>query len=502
MILLFPGSFKPFHDGHFSLIKRYIKELSPERVYLIISSKKRAGIPASVSKNFIKKVFNGIWDDIEFDIKEKKKKINPINYCYKIIGNDKEENQYAMINSDKDSDNRVADFYELFKKGGDYYHDGAYAVDPEIETEPVYYSDRNDEFSDSPISSAIVRNDIVNDDFESFKLSYNDILNETSVSIEDLEDYFEDLSEDIEQTEEDIDKLTGYLKESISGLNKALIDWDTDSTVEDTGILKVKDIADKFDEDINVAPIKLIKETFKNCKTTYDIKIGYTCEKWLSNKNSYGDEIGRYLYYKPTRNFGFVDWELWKKCIYKNNPYLKELIEIQQKYDIENGGEGKYIFDLTPPGVDHVFDWILHWLLCKCTITKKDLTVPNDAYYQFVKFKERPCKPNIDKLIKAYNKVTDDLFEWDIPRPHRSPWGGRPGCIDLIAPITDKNDFWDIRKNWKGYGPSNAYGDERSWGGPPLYWLHIKGFWEGNYGREEPWFNIHNTPDNPYDKTY
>lgn len=246
MILLFPGSFKPFHDGHFSLIKRYIEELSPEKVYIIISSKKRAGIPASASKNFIKKVFDGIWDDIEFDIKVTPKKINPINYCYKIIGNDKEENQYAMINSDKDSDNRVADFYELFKKGGDYYHDGAYAVDPEIETEPIYYSDRNDEFSDSPISSAIVRNDIVNDDFESFKLSYNNILNETSVSIEDLEDYFEDLSEDIEQTEEDIDKLTGYLKESISGLNKALIDWDTDLMVKDTGIIKADNLKNKI----------------------------------------------------------------------------------------------------------------------------------------------------------------------------------------------------------------------------------------------------------------
>lgn len=491
MILLYPGSFKPFHDGHFSLIKRYIKELSPEKVYIIISSKKRSGISASVSKNFIKKVFSGIWKDIEFIIKVTPKKINPINYCYKIIGNDKEKNQYVMINSNKDSDNRVNDFYKLFKKGGKYYHNGAYAINPEISTDAVYYSDRTDEFSDSPISSAIVRNDIINNDFDSFILSYNNILNETSIDIEDLEDYFEDLSEDIEQTEDDIDKLTKYLKESVLYLNETLIDWNKDSTIQDTGILKVKDIADEFD--VNVTPIELIKTTYKNCRTTYNLKIGYNCETWLSNGNSQ-------YYYKTTRHFGFLDWELWKNCI-KNNLYLKELIEIQQKYDIENGGEGKYIFDLNPPDIDHVFDWILHWLFCKCTVTKKDLTI-DKTYYQFDRWKNDPCKPNINKLITAYNKITNDLFEWDIPRPHRSPWVGRPGCIDLVAPITDKNDFWDIRKNWEGYSPSNAYGDERSWGGPPLYWLQIKGFWEGNYGREDPWFNIHNTPDNPYNKTY
>jgi len=241
MILLFPGSFKPFHDGHFSLLKRYIEELSPEKVYIIISSKKRAGIPASVSKKFIKKVFGKSWDNIEFIIKVTPKKINPINYCYKIIGNDKEKNQYVMINSDKDSDTRVEDFYELFKKGGEYYHNKSYAVDPEIETDAIYYSDRNDEYADSPISSAIVRNDIINDDFDSFKLSYNNILEETYISLEDLEDYFEDLSDDIEQTDDDIDKLTRYLKESV--LNEVLIEWNESSKQDsDNVFLKSEDI--------------------------------------------------------------------------------------------------------------------------------------------------------------------------------------------------------------------------------------------------------------------
>ena len=246
MILLFPGSFKPFHDGHFLLLKRYIEEFAPEKVYIIISSKKRSGIKPAISKSFIKKVFNDTWNDIEFIIKISPKKVNPINYCYKIIGNDKNsDHEYIMINSGKDNDSRVEDFYELFKKGGDYYHNGAYAVNPDIETEPLYYEDRDDEYSDSPISSAIVRNDIVNDNFKMFKTSYSNILNETYITIEDLEEYFEDLEECIDQDEDDMDKLTRYLKESI--LNEVLLSWnDIDNSLEDTGIINKSDIYNKI----------------------------------------------------------------------------------------------------------------------------------------------------------------------------------------------------------------------------------------------------------------
>lgn len=209
MNLLFPGSFKPFHDGHFSLIKRYVEELSPEKVYIVISPKDRSGISAESSKDFIKNVFKDSWYNTEIIIKISEEP-SPINYCYEIIGNDKRKNKYSMINSSKDKDKRVEQFYKLYKKGGDYYNGKSYAVKTDVETEPIYYSTRHDEFEDSPISSAIVRNDIINDDYKNFKKAYREILNDSYLEADELEDYFEELSINVEQTEDDLEKLERY----------------------------------------------------------------------------------------------------------------------------------------------------------------------------------------------------------------------------------------------------------------------------------------------------
>ena len=136
MVLLFPGSFKPFHDGHFLLLKRYIEELQPEKLYIIISNKNRSGITAESTEDFIKIALGDRLMDTEINI-EISPSPSPINYCYKIIGNDPEENEYTMVNSSKDSDKRIEQFYELFKKGGKYYHDKSYAVKVDIDIEPI-----------------------------------------------------------------------------------------------------------------------------------------------------------------------------------------------------------------------------------------------------------------------------------------------------------------------------------------------------------------------------
>ena len=210
MILLFPGAFKPFHDGHFLLLRRYVEELSPEKVYIVISNKERSGITAEQSKEVIEEIFAGVWKDIEVNV-EISDKPSPINYCYGIIGNDEDSNEYVMINSSKDNDKRIEQFYELFKKGGKYYHSKSYASNPEVETEPLYYWNRKDDFADSPISSAIVRNDIIEDDWKNFKKAYENIIDDSFLDIDNLETFFDELKETVTQSEDDLEKLERYI---------------------------------------------------------------------------------------------------------------------------------------------------------------------------------------------------------------------------------------------------------------------------------------------------
>ena len=55
-IFLYPGAFKPFHDGHYMLLKRYIdtyKNNKDMQFIIIVSSTNRDFIDVNKSKYFI-----------------------------------------------------------------------------------------------------------------------------------------------------------------------------------------------------------------------------------------------------------------------------------------------------------------------------------------------------------------------------------------------------------------------------------------------------------------
>lgn len=188
--VIFPGSFKPFHEGHYLQIQKYL-ELSDYNVdiRIIISNADREGIKAETSKSFMDKVFS----------KEKRvsveiaKNPSPIKAMYDIINNGK--GTYTMVSSDKGDDKkRVEDLLSYYKK---HPVDGVKVISTSIDYSPIVYSSRSDDFSEKPISSTIIRNDIRNKDFESFKLSYQQLLKDGVINETDLKKYFDKLSKEI-----------------------------------------------------------------------------------------------------------------------------------------------------------------------------------------------------------------------------------------------------------------------------------------------------------------
>jgi len=190
---IYPGAFKPFHDGHFLQISKYLNnEEYDTDVTIIISSAEREGITPETTKNFIDKVL-GNNKFIKIIISEFP---SPIKSMYNIIENG--EGLYTMISSTKGQDDkRVEELKKYYKKGSKHYKENITIIDPPVDLSPIVYDNRIDNNADKEISSTIVRNDVRNNDFESFKTSYKNILEEGAVNDKDLLKYFNELKKEL-----------------------------------------------------------------------------------------------------------------------------------------------------------------------------------------------------------------------------------------------------------------------------------------------------------------
>lgn len=202
MILLFAGSYKPFHDGHFYMIKKSIEANKPEKAYIIISKKEREGLKAKHSLKFISKVFEDEWKGTKIEVLVSSKS-SPIKEAYKIVKDYKKETMFALVTSKKDgeSDTRARDFYKAFKKGGRLYKNGGpYAVKLDKDYEKVFkYKNRNDTYKSKPVSGTVARKDVASNDFKKFLTNFDLMLEESFVSIKDIEDYFKALRKEIHE---------------------------------------------------------------------------------------------------------------------------------------------------------------------------------------------------------------------------------------------------------------------------------------------------------------
>lgn len=193
LILLFPGSFSPFTDGHYGLISRYLSESKKqnepiEKVIIFLSSKEREGIDAKSVFKFISQIYS---NDKRVEVKMCDE--SPIKEVYSYVyKNQNEPNTYIFLRSDKDDDSLSEDFYSKFEDGKVSDNIKVKRMDDVLE-EPIVYKNRDDEFKNKPISASVVREDIRHNDFEKFLTSYQSIMkNEISISENHLKKYFKD----------------------------------------------------------------------------------------------------------------------------------------------------------------------------------------------------------------------------------------------------------------------------------------------------------------------
>lgn len=199
-ILLFPGGFKPFHDGHLSILKSHIFNIDNvhiDEVRIYISSKNRDNITADSSLWFLNNIKDKLSElynvNINVGISEYPA---PIRKCYNDVGSSINDEKFCLVTSNKGNDiKRKDEFIQLYSENGKYYDStkGVKTIYINANIEPVYYINRNDEYNNECVSSTIIRNDIYNHNYDMFKTAYINMLSNNILNEKILKKYYENL---------------------------------------------------------------------------------------------------------------------------------------------------------------------------------------------------------------------------------------------------------------------------------------------------------------------
>ena len=169
--VLFPGGFKPLTGAHLALAQRYAQHPEVDRVILLIGSKEREGI----TREKTMEMFNILNDNPNIEIQPTEFN-SPIMAAYEYLFALPQDatGRYAMAASTKGDDYvRAKDFIPnvdkyvtIGDKKGRKMPIGIDATEMSIDVDPETYA------NGTPISATIVRQSLINDDYETFRASY------------------------------------------------------------------------------------------------------------------------------------------------------------------------------------------------------------------------------------------------------------------------------------------------------------------------------------------
>ena len=199
-ILLFPGGFKPFHDGHLSILKSHIFNIDNvhiDEVRIYISSKNRDNITANSSLWFLNNIKDKLSElynvNINVCISEYPA---PIRKCYNDVGSSINDEKFCLVTSNKGNDiKRKDEFVQLYSENGKYYDStkGVKTIYINANIEPVHYINRKDEYNNECVSSTIITHDIYNHNYDMFKTAYINMLSNNILNEKILKKYYENL---------------------------------------------------------------------------------------------------------------------------------------------------------------------------------------------------------------------------------------------------------------------------------------------------------------------
>jgi len=171
IIILFPGSFKPAHAGHIDIIRRYINHPDVKEVKVLIGT----GTRNSITQKESKKIATLLLKDLDNVSIENSLYPSPILTAYKYIETAK-PGIYAMAGSKKGEDySRIERFVKEHQPSGKYFNTkptNVNIIELFIDVNPLLYKGRTDEYEGETISASILRQDILNDDYNNFRTNY------------------------------------------------------------------------------------------------------------------------------------------------------------------------------------------------------------------------------------------------------------------------------------------------------------------------------------------
>ena len=169
--VLFPGGFKPLTGAHLALAQRYAQHPEVDRVILLIGPKDRDGI----TRDKTMEMFNLLNSNSKIEIQPTEFN-SPIMAAYEYLFALPQDatGRYAMAASTKGDDYvRAKDFVPnvdkyitIGDKKGRQMPAGIDATELSVDVDPLSY--KNGE----PISATVVRNALVNNDYDAFRASY------------------------------------------------------------------------------------------------------------------------------------------------------------------------------------------------------------------------------------------------------------------------------------------------------------------------------------------
>jgi hypothetical protein len=169
--VLFPGGFKPLTGAHLALANRYAQDPQVERVILLIGPKEREGI----TRDKTMEMFGLLNSNPKIEIQPTEFN-SPIMAAYEYLFALPEDatGKFAMAASTKGDDYvRAKDFVPnvdkyatIGDKKGRRIPAGIDATELSVNVDPLTYNNGH------PISATIVRQSLVDDDYETFRLSY------------------------------------------------------------------------------------------------------------------------------------------------------------------------------------------------------------------------------------------------------------------------------------------------------------------------------------------
>jgi len=169
--ILYCGAFKPMTGAHLDLIKRYLNDERVKKIIIFVSPGKRDNFNVEDSKAVIDVLLSNI-QNVEVIVDESS--YSPILAIYRWIEQpNKEPGKYALASSNKSSDyQRVKEFTRNYSpdRYGKNLSEGVEVVEFLIDAKPLLYKNTS-----IPISASEARKNIVEGDYEKFKLNYPNI---------------------------------------------------------------------------------------------------------------------------------------------------------------------------------------------------------------------------------------------------------------------------------------------------------------------------------------